>query len=174
MQIRMLGSEPLTSGSGCGSGRPKNIRILGIRMRIRNTATFTPFFKGKKVIKKSQNSRNQGFSYYLCLMIEGSGCRSVRPKNIRIRIRNTNQNLVLLTCDTLSAGKSWHFNKFLAHVELLPAGGGLHHGGVHAQLVSRPQDCHLHVPICGPCAHHQYPNCNVRSSARTSGLSLID
>ncbi len=46
------------------------------------------------------NSRNQGFSYYFCLMIEGfgfspltngSGSRSRRPKNIfrRIRIRNT-------------------------------------------------------------------------------------
>jgi hypothetical protein len=42
----------------------------------------------------SQNSINQGFSYYFCLMIEGSGSR--RPKNtwirwirIRIRIRNT-------------------------------------------------------------------------------------
>ncbi len=34
--------------------------------------TFTSFFKDKKIIKKSQNSRNQGFSYYFCLMIEGS------------------------------------------------------------------------------------------------------
>jgi hypothetical protein len=52
----------------------------------------------------SQNSRNQGFSYYICLMIEGSGSipltngsGSGRPKStwtrvrirIRIRIRNT-------------------------------------------------------------------------------------
>jgi hypothetical protein len=36
-------------------------------------ATFTSLFKDKKVIKKLQNSRNQGFSYYFCLMIEGSG-----------------------------------------------------------------------------------------------------
>jgi hypothetical protein len=45
----------------------------------------------------SQNSRNQCFSYYFCLMIEGSGSvyltngsRSGRPKNLwllRIRIR---------------------------------------------------------------------------------------
>jgi hypothetical protein len=54
------------------------------------------------VKKKSQNSRNQGFSYYFCLMIEGCGSGSVpltngsgsrRPKHIvwirRIRIRNT-------------------------------------------------------------------------------------
>jgi hypothetical protein len=55
-------------------------------------------FQREKVIKKSQNSRNQGFSYYFCLMIERSGpvpltngSRSGfrRPKNIRIRIRNT-------------------------------------------------------------------------------------
>jgi hypothetical protein len=51
-------------------------------------------FQRYKVIKKSQNSRNQCFSYYFCLMIEGSG--SGKPKNIwihwikiRIRIRNT-------------------------------------------------------------------------------------
>jgi hypothetical protein len=37
----------------------------------------------------------QGFSYYLCLLIKGSGSEagseagSVRPQNIRIRIRNT-------------------------------------------------------------------------------------
>jgi hypothetical protein len=30
----------------------------------------------KKVIKKSQNSRNQGCSYYFCLMKEGSGAGS--------------------------------------------------------------------------------------------------
>jgi hypothetical protein len=30
-------------------------------------------FSKIKVEKKSQNSRNQGFSYYFCLMIEGSG-----------------------------------------------------------------------------------------------------
>jgi hypothetical protein len=48
--------------------------------------------------KESQNSRNQGVSYYFCMMIEGSGSVSGRPENmwirwirirIRIRIRNT-------------------------------------------------------------------------------------
>jgi hypothetical protein len=61
--------------------------------------TFTSFFKEKKGQKKSQNSRNQGFSYYFCLMIESSGSipltsgsGSGRPKNMWIqwiRIRNT-------------------------------------------------------------------------------------
>ncbi len=49
--------------------------------------------KIKKVIKQSQNSRNEGFSDYFFLMMEGyaagsvlvtsgSGCGSGRPKNI--------------------------------------------------------------------------------------------
>ncbi len=49
------------------------------------------------VIKKSQNSRNQGFSYYFCLMMEGS--RSGRFKNIRIlriQIHNTKSAIVSL------------------------------------------------------------------------------
>ncbi len=56
-------------------------------------------FSKIKVLKKSQYSRNQCFSYYFCLMIEGSGSDSLtegsgsgRPRNmwiLRIRIRNT-------------------------------------------------------------------------------------
>jgi hypothetical protein len=38
--------------------------------------TFPSFFKDK-VKKKSQNCRNQGFSYYFCLLIEGSGSGSI-------------------------------------------------------------------------------------------------
>ncbi len=40
--------------------------------------TFASFLKDKKARKKSQNSRNKGFSNYFCLMMEGSG--SGRPK----------------------------------------------------------------------------------------------
>jgi hypothetical protein len=58
----------------------------------------------------SQNSRNQGFSYVICLKIEGSGSRagsgsgsipltngsgSGRPKNTWIRIRNTGTHLIV-------------------------------------------------------------------------------
>ncbi len=62
-------------------------------------------FQKKKIQKQLQNTRNQGFSYYFCLLIEESGSGSIpltngsgsrRPKNmwirwieIRIRIRNT-------------------------------------------------------------------------------------
>ncbi len=61
-------------------------------------------FSKIKTQKESQNRRNQGFSYYFCMMIEGSGSGSLtsgsgsgRPKNmwirwIRIRIRNTGFN----------------------------------------------------------------------------------
>ncbi len=61
-------------------------------------------FQRKKVIKKSENSRNQSFSSCFCLMIEGSrsgsvsltnGSGSGSSKNIwilRIRISNTAQN----------------------------------------------------------------------------------
>jgi hypothetical protein len=40
--------------------------------------TFTSFFKDKKSkeVTKQQNSRNHGFSYYFCLMIDGSGAGS--------------------------------------------------------------------------------------------------
>ncbi len=59
-------------------------------------------FSKIKSQKESQNRRKQGFSYYFCMMIEGSipltsGSGSGRPKNmwirwIRLRIRNTAQN----------------------------------------------------------------------------------
>ncbi len=64
-------------------------------------------FSKIKSQKESQNSRNQCYSYYFCMMIEGSGSGSIpltsrsgsgRPKNmwirwIRIRIRNTVNNI---------------------------------------------------------------------------------
>jgi hypothetical protein len=54
-------------------------------MRIRETQKHTDpdadsehwysyiILRRQKVKKKSQNSKNQGFSYYVCLMMEGSG-----------------------------------------------------------------------------------------------------
>ncbi len=42
-------------------------------------------FSKIKSQKESQNSKNQGFSYYFCMMIEGSGSGSMRTKNIWIR-----------------------------------------------------------------------------------------
>ncbi len=79
-------------------------------------------FSKIKSQKESQNSRNQGFSNYFCMMIEGSGSipltsgsgsGSRRPKNmwirwirIRIRIRNTAQKTsdwgILCLCARMS------------------------------------------------------------------------
>jgi hypothetical protein len=74
VRIRILGFVPLTNGSGCGSGRPKNIWIR-IRWRIRTTGTFVHYSaKIKSHNKKLQNSGNKGFlRYYFCLMTEGPG-----------------------------------------------------------------------------------------------------
>ncbi len=54
---------------------------------------------GSSIPHKSEKRRNQGFSYYFCLMIEGPGAGSVhvnngsgRPENIRIRIRMRTRN----------------------------------------------------------------------------------
>jgi hypothetical protein len=57
---------------------------------------FTSFFKDKRQ-KESQNSRNQGFFYYFCLMIKGSvsvpltnGSGSMGPKNISATLVSRN------------------------------------------------------------------------------------
>ncbi len=115
IRIRIRGSMPLTNGSGSGSC----IRILlfsslTFKMPAKKlifSLIFSAYYFLKvhlhhfskiKSQKGSQNSRNQGFSYYFCMMIEGSGAGSIpltggsgsgRPKNmwIRIRIHNTGQ-----------------------------------------------------------------------------------
>ncbi len=73
-------------------------------------------FSKIKVKKKSQNCINQGFSYYFCLMIEGSGSGSIpltngsgsmRPKNMWIRIRDTDiMNDPLASPDYLPSSSS--------------------------------------------------------------------
>ncbi len=130
--IRIRGSMPLTNGSGFGSGSGSWIQILlfsslTFKMPAKNkffNTIFSAYYFLKlhlhhyskiKSQKESQNSRNPCFSYYFCMMIEGSGSRagsgsgskpltsgsgsrSRRPKNmwirwirirIWIRIRNT-------------------------------------------------------------------------------------
>ncbi len=76
---------------GRSSSYPTFRRTPQVRVFFLFECPFTSFFK-----KKAQNSRNQGFSYYFCLVIEwagsgsisltnGAGSGSRRPKNIRIR-----------------------------------------------------------------------------------------
>ncbi len=113
IRIRIRGSMPLTSRSGCVSGSCYFHHWPSRRQQKTNfVKKFSAYYFLKvqlhhfsKILsqkKKSQNSRNQGFSYYFGLMMEGSGSVSIpltigsgsgsrRPKNmwIRIRIRNT-------------------------------------------------------------------------------------
>jgi hypothetical protein len=97
-RIRIRGSMPPTDGCRILLFSP-----LTFKMATKNylilLMTFLSYiyiiFQRLKVKKKSLNSRNQGFAYYFCLMIEGSGSGSRRPKSIRIRwlgIRNTVAN----------------------------------------------------------------------------------
>jgi hypothetical protein len=119
--IRIRGSMPLTNGSVFGSGSWIRILLfssLTFKMPAKNYFFYTIFSAyyflklhlhqfSKISQKESQNSRNQDFSYYFCMMIEGSGSGSIpltsgsgsgMPKNtwirwirirIRIRIHNT-------------------------------------------------------------------------------------
>ncbi len=104
--IRIRGSMPLTNGSGSCYYRHWPSRCQQ-KKKKKNFNTIFPAYYFLKVHlhhfstiksqKDSQNSRNQGFSYYFCMMIEGSGSGSIpltsgsgsgRPKNMWIRIRN--------------------------------------------------------------------------------------
>jgi hypothetical protein len=84
IRIRIRGSMPLTNGSGFGSGSCY-FRHWPSRCQ-QKTYFLTQFFSAYYILKvhlhhfsklksqkESQNSRNQGFSYYFCMMIEGSG-----------------------------------------------------------------------------------------------------
>jgi hypothetical protein len=72
MRIRILGSVPLTNGSGYGSGMPKKLMDPGPDADSEHWYIYI-ILQRYNVIKKLQNSTNQGFSYWFCLMMEGSG-----------------------------------------------------------------------------------------------------
>ncbi len=122
IRIRILGSMPLTNGSGFRSGSgcesfyfhhwPSSCQQkTNWFKKVFRYITFLRYlyiiFKDKKS-KRCQKTVEQGFSYYICLMIVGSGSGSRagsgsgsipltngsesgcgRPKNTWIRIRNT-------------------------------------------------------------------------------------
>jgi hypothetical protein len=84
--IWIRGSMPLTNGSGSGvdpdpaifvidlqDANQKQICLKKFFCLLLFEGTFTSFFKDKMSQKKSQSSRNQDFSCYFCLVIEGSG-----------------------------------------------------------------------------------------------------
>jgi hypothetical protein len=120
--IRIRGSMPLSNESGSGSRIPDPdpaiflIDLQDSSKKLIFNKIFSAYYFLKlhlhhfakiKSQKESQNSRNQGFSYYFCMMIEGSGSRagsgsipltsgsgSGRPKNMWIRwIRNAGKNV---------------------------------------------------------------------------------
>ncbi len=82
--IRIRGSMPLTNGSGSCYFRhwpsrcqPKTNFLTQFFLLV----TSLHYFSKIKSQKESQNGRIQDFSYYFCVMIEGSG----GPKNMWIR-----------------------------------------------------------------------------------------
>ncbi len=85
VRIRIRGSIPLTNGSGSFSFRQwpsrcqqkyllKFFVCYFLKVHLHHSSQ-------NKSIKKSQNNRNHGFSYYFCLMIEGSESGSVSLTN---------------------------------------------------------------------------------------------
>ncbi len=87
-------------------------------------------FKDKKIQKKSQNSRNQGFSYYFCLLIEGSGSGSIPLTN-----GSGSDPGGPKACGSGTLGGSIHF--LFCVVEISGAGEQLGHdppAGRHGQL----------------------------------------
>ncbi len=108
--IRIRGSMPLTNGSGSCDFRhwpsrcQQKTNFLTQFFLLNTFWRYKNLFSKIKSQKESENSMNQGFSYYFCMMIEGSGSGSIpltsgsgsgRPKNMWIRwirIRNTRKN----------------------------------------------------------------------------------
>jgi hypothetical protein len=78
VRIRIRGSVPLTYGSGSCSFRQGPSSFFAYYFLKEHLHHFLKI----KSTKLSHNSRNQGFFYYFCLMMEGS--RSGRSKNISI------------------------------------------------------------------------------------------
>ncbi len=72
VRIRILGSVPLTNASGCGSGRPKNIRI-------RNTGSHSSFFKDSEGSHLTVN-----IHVFLAIFLDDGRIRSRIRRRIRI------------------------------------------------------------------------------------------
>ncbi len=131
MWIRIRGSMPLTNGSGSWirildpdpaifvihlyDGNQKLIFCL-IFSAYYFLKIHLHLFSKIRSQKESKNSRNQGFSYYFCTMIEGSrsgagsgsipltngsGSGSSWPKNVGIRIRMRIRNTVFFCYRTI-------------------------------------------------------------------------
>jgi hypothetical protein len=109
IRIRILGSVPWRTDLDPGGSKtygsvPGPGCVSGTLVHLHHSSKI-------KIMKKSQNWRNQGFSYYFCLMMEGSGvgpgaesvlvtngsgCGSGKPKNIRSWCESGSATLELL------------------------------------------------------------------------------
>ena len=99
------------------------------------------YFSKIKSQKESENRRNQGFSYYFCLMIEGSGSGtrsgsipltsgsgSGRPKHIcirwiRIRIHNTDFYTMVKDWHTGGGETNWEIQRLSIQMNTWHGGG---------------------------------------------------
>ncbi len=77
---------PLTNGSGSEDPAIFVIDLQDLNKKQKTKIFCLLLFEGTctsfskiKSQKESQNSRNQGFSYYFCMMVEGSGTGSIPP-----------------------------------------------------------------------------------------------
>ncbi len=127
VRILILGSVPLTNRS-CS-----DLLFSTVTFKMQKNVFLGSFayyflkvnhYSQIKVLKRPQISRNQGFSFYFCLMMGGSGSRSLpvsngsgRPKNLPIRIRLRTRNTAFqyfinqLCCpqdSTVSKGRRMH------------------------------------------------------------------
>ncbi len=82
--IRILWSAPLTNGSWSGAGSC-SFPLWYSRRQQKTILRLIPFLK-------SENSRNQGFSSFFCLLMEGSGFRTNKLR-LLIRIQKAEKNI---------------------------------------------------------------------------------
>ncbi len=86
-------------------------------------------FQISTVKKKSQNSRNQAFSYYFCLVIEGSASRSVPVTNVFWSGSCSPQKHTYGFRICYTVGKHWRPVIQFGGSESSGAGGGFSFGG---------------------------------------------
>jgi hypothetical protein len=123
IRIRIRGSMPLTCGSGSGSwilDPDPAFFVIDLQdasqKLIFNTifSAYYPYFlkvhlhhfSKIKSQKEPQNCRNQGFSYYFCMMIEGSGSGS----------RAGSGSIPL----TSGSGSGWPKNMWIRNTDFIP------------------------------------------------------
>jgi hypothetical protein len=74
-RYQCYGSVTFWYGSGSAPLTNRNPAVFALDLQDANKKLFNlnvHLLHFSKVLRKSQNSRNKGFSYYFCLMIDGS------------------------------------------------------------------------------------------------------